>query len=468
MTPEYIFSLTEKQHNDLQEHLFPGDSCEAVAIVLCGQRVGGQRHKLLAREVHLVPYEDCVERSSLRVNWSTESLIPLLKKAIKKNWVVLKIHSHLEQDSAFSSLDDIADKNLFSSIHGWTDNDSPHASAIMFPDGRIIGRTVSSFGEFLPLTAVHLIGNDLKFWRVSKDSTGVPEAGRRVAQTFGAGTYDTFSKLKIAVIGCSGTGSLVIEQLVRNGVGELLLVDPDIMEEKNLNRMPNTTIADAINNKAKVAIYKSAIEKIGFNTKVVARKQNLIDYDTILSVAGCDIVFGCMDTIEGRHILNRLATFYMVPYFDLGVKLVADGKGSVNEVCGSVHYVQPGGSSLLSRKLYTNEELRAESLSRTDPEQYDSLRKEGYIKHANEEKPAVISVNMMVAAMAVNELLARVHPFRSEPNSNYAQQRFSLVNGLFLNEDDGAPCEVFAKHVGRGDVLPLLDMPQLDKKEKRV
>ena len=462
MKPDYILSLLKIHHDALRNHLFPGDGCEAIAIALCGQRKGTNRHKLLVREVHCVPYENCSERTGERLTWSTDLLAPLLKKANQKRWSILKIHSHLEKSSTFSRLDDTADRDLFSSVYGWTEDSLPHASAIMLPDGSMTGRVIAASGEFLPITAIHLVSDDLKFWHHSKTHTDIPEFGTRVAQTFGKGTYDLLSKLKVAVIGCSGTGSLVIEQLARNGVGELLLVDPDIVEEKNLNRIPNTTKQDAINETPKVAVLSRNIEKTGLGTKVEALPLNLMDPKALLAVADCDIAFGCLDTIEGRHILNRLATFYLIPYIDLGVKLVADGKGSVDEVCGSVHYLQPGGSSLLSRGVYTDEELRAESLRRTDPEGYEALRKEGYIQNANEEKPAVISVNMMVAALAVNELLARIAPFRARPNGEYAIQRFSLVNGFFHNQEDGLPCLALSKHSGRGDVPLLLDLPLLD------
>lgn len=461
MKPDYILSLSKNHYDTLCNHLFPGDGCEAIAIGLCGQARGADRYKLLVREVHPVPYENCSERTPERLTWSTELLAPLLKKATQKGWSVLKIHSHLEKSSTFSTLDDNADHDLFSSVYGWAEDALPHASAIMLPDGSMIGRVITASGDFIPISEIHLVGDDLKIWRHSKTHIDIPEFATRVAQTFGEGTYDLLSKLKVAVVGCSGTGSLVIEQLARNGVGELLLVDPDIVEEKNLNRIPNTTRQDAINKTPKVTVLSRNIEIMGLGTKVETLPLTLMNPKAIFAVADCDIVFGCLDTIEGRHILNRLATFYLIPYIDLGVKLVADGKGNVNEVCGSVHYLQPGGSSLLSRGVYTNEELRAESLRRTDPEGYEALRKEGYIQNANEEKPAVISVNMMVAALAVNELLARIHPFRARPNGEYAIQRFSLVNGFFYNETDGPPCPALSKHSGRGDVSPFLDLPLL-------
>ena len=461
MGPEVVLALTKNQHDTLHDHLFPGDGCEAVAIALCGRRNGEKRHKLLVREIHPVPYEQCSERSQLRLTWSTETLVPLIKKAKQKGWSILKVHSHLDNDTSFSLLDDDADRDLFPSVYGWMDNELPHISVIMRPTGYMFGRVVTSRGDFTPLSAVNLVGDDLMFWRTGKEQILVPEFGTRVAQTFGEGTYDLLRSIKAGVIGCSGTGGLMVEQLARNGIGKLLLVDPDVVEEKNLNRIPNTTQQDAINRTAKVSVLSKSIEKMGLGTEVMALQKNLIDPETVLAVADCDIVFGCLDTVEGRHVLNRLASFYTIPYIDMGVRLIADGNGNVDEVCGNVHYLKPDGSSLLSRELYTEEELRAESLFRTNPKEYEARRKDGYIKNVTEEKPAVISVNMTVAALAMNEFLARIHPFRVKPNADYAIQRFSLAKGFFHNDLDGHPCAALSKHVGRGDVDPLLDFPSL-------
>jgi hypothetical protein len=87
-------------------------------------------------------------------------------------------------------------------------------------------------------------------------------------------------------------------------------------------------------------------------------------------VAACDVVFGCMDGVEGRHILNRLATFYIIPYFDVGARLDADGAGGIDRIAGAVHYLQPGLSSLLSRGVYNMVRVDAEAMRRTNPEMY--------------------------------------------------------------------------------------------------
>jgi hypothetical protein len=107
------------------------------------------------------------------------------------------------------------------------------------------------------------------------------------------------------------------------------------------------------------------------------------------------------------------------------------------------------------------EHVRAAGLRRTDPERYRQEVGEGYIRGVQEDRPAVIHVNTLIASLAVNELLARVHPFRLDANSQFATTRISLTHGIFAHESDGEPCAMLARHVGRGDVVPLLDWPEL-------
>ena len=452
-------TLTGWQHAELQDHLFPGDGCEAVAFALCGHRRGPQRHRLLVRELVQVPHHICSVRTPTRVTWPTHVLPPLLARAERYGLALIKVHGH-RLPSPFSRVDDRADRELFPSVHAWTDT-APHGSAIMFGDGRMIARLVDARGRFHALDAVNVVGDDLSFWSAASPAAAVPEFGRRIAQTFGAGTYDRLRRLRIGIVGCSGTGSPLIEQLARNCVGELVLVDPDRVEEKNLNRILNATMQDARHGRLKVDVAARAIRSMGLGTRIETHPRSLFDADTVRAIANCDIVFGCMDSIDGRHLLNKLATFYLVPYFDLGVKLEADGQGGVDQVCGTVHYLQPGGSSLLSRHVYTMHQVRAAGLQRTDPAAYRSLLDDGYIRGVAEDRPAVVQLNSLLASLAVNEFLARLHPYRLDPNAEYAVHRLSLSHGIYEHEDDGKPCPVLARHVGRGDVSPLLDWAEL-------
>lgn len=464
MTNTVSLTMTEAQRELLAQHLFPSDGNEAVAIALCGRARWGERQRLIMRKIEPVPYASCSDRRPDCVTWSTALLPALLEEAAKRGLGVLKIHGHLGLD-AFSEVDDESDKALFPSVHAWVEPGGPHGSAILMPDGRLFGRTVSESGVFKAFSHVSVVGDSIEWQRSGVPVVAtVPAFGRRVAQTFGSGTFARLRELRIGVVGASGTGSVVIEQLARNGVGSLVIVDPDQVEEKNLNRILNATMADAQDATLKVELARRSIAAMGLGTEVETFARDIFHPDVVRALSTCDALFGCVDTVDGRHMLNRLATFYCVPFFDLGVKIEADGKGGVEQVCGTVHYLKPGGSSLLSRGTFSTEQVRAAGLRRTDPTGYAELVKEGYLRGVAEDRPAVIQLNSLIASLAVNELLARVHPYRDEPNAEFAVTRVSLTHGFLVREGDGDPCALLARHVGRGDAAPLLDWPELSER----
>jgi hypothetical protein len=455
--------ISGRHYGRLRSHLFPADGAEAVAVAVCGRLHGQDLHTLCVHDLVLIPHDACTERSPVRVTWPASLLLSSLPQVMKRQWALVKIHSHRGSFAAFSRFDDASDRDLFSSVYGWTDSDLPHASAVMLPDGTMFGRVISPRGQFLPLSRIAVAGDDLHFWDEGALDPALPEFTLRHAQAFGRGTTHRLRGLTIAVIGCSGTGSPVVELLARLGVGTLILVDPDKVEEKNLNRILNATMADALAGRFKVDVAADAVRRMGLGTVVIPLAENIVNPRVVRCVAASDLAVGCMDGAEGRNLLNRLATFYCIPYFDVGVRLDADGYGGISQICGSVNYLQPGGSSLLSRRVITSEEIAAEGLRRTDPEAYKEQVKAGYIRGVREDRPAVASVNMHFASLAVNELLARLHRYRDDENQDFAWFGSSLTQSRLFQAGDGDPCRSLSRHVGRGDVAPLLDMPSLSE-----
>ena len=457
---QYQLRISGKQSEQLYSHLFPGDGKEAVAIALCGSHFGTNKVIVTVHEVFEVPHEKC-DRSPDYVHWKTEDILPALEKASKKEFSILKVHSHPTGFPRFSELDDQSDLKLLPSLYGWTEGDQPHGSIVMLPDKRFFGRVISMENDFIPFDKISVAGETIEIWNKSEDDFD-REVGKRNLQTFGEGTTKLLKNMKVGVVGASGTGSPTIEQLVRLGVGEIVIVDPDKIEKKNLNRILNSTLKDANDGVSKVDALSKVIEQIGFGTKVITFKENLYSSKSaIRELIDCDVLFGCLDSIDGRHLLNQITTFYIIPYFDMGVKLEADSDGGINQVNGAVHYIQPSGSSLLSRGVYSAKGLEAAALLRQDPEEYGRRAKEKYIVNLPVESPAVISINMQVSSFAVNEFLDRIHPFKGTSPDERAINWISISEGLIFSEPDGESDEYLAKRVGRGDIRPFLEMPEL-------
>jgi hypothetical protein len=460
MSAVTILRLTEEQRHRLKNHLFPGDGREAVALALCGTLAGTDRRVYCVHDIIEIPWSACALRTETTVQWDVQTLVPVLEKALKRGLYVLKIHSHPNSYEQFSNQDDQTDLELTKGIESILDRSPSLLSAFMTPDGKICARVVCDKIGFELIDQVMIVGDSVTFMQhpsVGRDD----DMDLRTRQAFGDGTTNLLQSLSVGVVGCSGTGSWIVELLGRLGVGRLVLVDPDSIERKNLNRIVNSTLADAEQKRAKVEVLAAAVRAMGFGTTVETYAKDLSHSDVVKALAGCDFLFGCMDSADGRDALNRVATFYLVPYIDIGVRLDADGVGGIEQICCAVHYLIPGGSSLLSRGVITPEQVNADAMHRTDPEQYHALRKEGYIKGIAVDRPAVVSVNGFAATHAVNEMLARLHPFRRDSNEEFRYQLFSLSDGAWLRLPDGLPCKLLVRQVGRGDTQPLLGNPSL-------
>ncbi|WP_114940815.1 ThiF family adenylyltransferase [Mucilaginibacter endophyticus] len=448
-------------HQQLVKHLFSGDGLESVAVALCGRHRQAGGETLMVHELLLIPDEECMDRSTGRLQWPTERIMPFFNRIARTDLAILKIHSHPGGYDRFSDTDDAADAEFFSSVFGWTDLDGPHASAVMVPGGSLFGRFFYPGGGHRPVDKIAIISDTIGVEELLT-MDGRQAFAQRTIQAFGQKTYNLLNRLTVGVVGCSGTGSPTVEQLTRLGVKKLVLIDPDRVEHKNLNRILNTSLADAEMQKPKIAALADAVARMGLGTETDCYQVNLYDdLPALQALAGCDVIFGCMDSVDGRHLLNQLCSFYLIPYFDQGVKLEADGLGGIHKICGSVHYLQPGKSSLLTRGVYTTDDMRAAAQYRQNPEEYAMLQKNAYIKNVNVNSPAVISVNMQISSHAINDFLNRLHRYKAEDPSSYSLSTIDLTENCIINVNEEAfETDVYLRNkIGRGDLVPFIEFP---------
>lgn len=433
------------------EHLYPGDGLEAAAMGLCSLVKSGDRERLILHKTLLIPHDNCSRKADL-LSWDTALIFDLLDEANKQGYSVLKMHSHPGDYRNFSLQDDSADRALFPSIHNWVRKPTKHFSAVFIPDGSANFRSVNRTGDFVIGDSFQVIGDSLKFTDLKKRSSELNAADKKLIQAFGEKTHNLMKALRIGVVGCSGTGSCVIEALKRHMVGEIVLVDDDFIEDKNLNRIIGATAQDAVKNELKVNVMEREINKVGLGTKVIKHATTLKNPGAIKDISTCDVVFGCMDTVTGRHLLNLVCTYFCIPYFDVGVSLRADASGGLEQVVAATNYIQPGRSTLMSRCVYSSETLRAETILLEDPDGYQLLKEEGYIQGVKVDRPAVYTLNSFAASFTVEDFLARVHGYRKNDNI-CAQRIFSFTHDLYLSKPE-FEFEVYSSwqdKVGLGD-----------------
>jgi len=274
------------------------------------------------------------------------------------------------------------------------------------------------------------------------------------------------SRLSVAVVGVSGIGSIVVEQLARLGFGRIFLIGFDQVERKNLNRILNSCLKDAEALRLKVEMFVEAIEEYRPKGTAIPISASINTREAVIAAAQSDVLFSCVDTLEARQICDSIASRFLIPLFDAGVTIPTrqtSNSYDIADVCGRIDYIQPGGSTLFDRGVYSPESLRAEHLREVAPQAHEQELNAGYIKGVHQEAPAVISLNMRAASACVNEFLARAYPFRLDPNRNYTRSEFSLAacEEEYLSEDSFSKSD--NTELALGDEEPLLGLPNLRK-----
>ena len=322
------YSATFREDHDwaLREHLIRDDGCERAAYVLFNKAAirfdpwDRQSHlKLLSSAIVPVPDDHIIESTPTLVTWRTASFISALKRAEAGDQLVGIVHSHPSGLTLFSAQDDANEPELVQLAQNRNGPDTPLLSFIMLPESGIYGRIWINPKYNQPLRLVRVVGDRIRLHY--RSSTDAGPAFDRQALAFGAALTRDLRQLRIGIVGCGGTGSAVAMLLARLGVGHLLLIDNDILDVTNLNRLHGARQADADAMRPKVEVVARAITELGLGVKVTAMEAWVGDPGCRDGLRSCDVIFGCTDDNDGRLFLNRLALFYLIPTFDLGLHM---------------------------------------------------------------------------------------------------------------------------------------------------
>ncbi|MBW2971303.1 HesA/MoeB/ThiF family protein [Candidatus Woesearchaeota archaeon] len=114
----------------------------------------------------------------------------------------------------------------------------------------------------------------------------------------------------MAIIGLGGLGSFSTQLLARTGVGELILIDKDKVELKNLQRQILYTEEDIEKFKAEQAA--QILQKINSEIIIKSRAEELNE-ESIKSIKA-DLVLDCTDNVKTRELINEFALQNKIPW----------------------------------------------------------------------------------------------------------------------------------------------------------
>jgi hypothetical protein len=225
---------------------------------------------------------------------------------------------------------------------------------------------------------------------------------------FGAEGQAKLRNAHVAVAGCGGLGQHVIQQLAFLGVGKLTLIEDETLGRSNLNRYVLARHDDPIPGTHKIDNALRAISGIDPSIEVFPVRNSIRSHEAFEALRPVHSIFGCFDNDGTRLILNEYAKAYSKEYYDLASDIEQDA--GLRYGGRVVHVDQAPGCLVCLGQIdlaAAREELESEVERKDRANIYGvdaALLDEG--------GPSVVSINGVVASLAVTEYMVAVSRIR--------------------------------------------------------
>lgn len=415
--------------------------------------------RLLVRELREVPDDAYERREAQQLSICSEGYVPVLAIAEELGCVPIWFHTHPGHGSSpmSSRRDRVVDRLLSELFRIRADSKFYGALIVADAGGESISFTgfVDDGQTATPIDRMWVVGPRLALYQNFDAQRGdLPDLYDRNIRAFGGPIQHVLSDLRIAVVGCGGTGSAVAEQLVRLGVQNLLLIDSDLLSKSNVTRVYGSTLTQV--GRPKVDVLGEHLQRI-MPSIAVERQQSKITVEaTARALVDADVVFGCTDDNAGRMILSRLSTYLLTPVIDCGVLLTSDADNRLDGIHGRVTVLYPGQACLICRGRIDIGRASTEMLT---PDERVRRVEEGYAPALPGVEPAVIAYTTLVAATAVAELIERLTHYGVAPVPSEVLLR---LHDREMSTNGQRPaarhyCDPAAGKLGIGNTTPFLE-----------
>ena len=330
---------------------------------------------------------------------------------------LIDVHTHPFSQGrvAFSATDDGDEQTFFQFLNETFAG--IHYASIVFSQSRYSARVwVLSSGSIIPRSVLlktqtsreHIASADFREYADDQyEKTAVTAAEgffNRSASVLGLDVMRTIMHDQvISIVGVGGLGSIIAEHLIHMGFHEINLIDPDVLEMSNLNRVVGAYYEDAQQKLYKVDVVKRHLTRINPKATVQAYKKDVHDSEMESVLALSDWMIVATDNHSSRLRVQELAVQYFVPLLSVGVNItVKDSK--IEDMSGEVITVRVG-DYLCLQCLHRINPIKVASERNPDKAIREELVKRGYVSGMDVKEPAVKTLNTYLATMLVDVLI---------------------------------------------------------------
>lgn len=343
----YSVALTSATNDVLKTHLLRTDGQEDLCYALW--RPGQGAHRMTALVSGPILPVDGERHVHGNASTTGEFLGRALRLAMKQGAGLAFLHSHPYPGWQRMSGDDVTtERRQAPAVRASTG--MPFIGMTLGTDGAWSGRfwvkTAPKTYERRWCESVRVVGKngiEMTFDDEILPPPAFREELKRTISAWGEEAQHKLARLCFGVIGVGSVGSIVAECLARVGVQHIKLIDYDIVERHNLDRLLHATVKDAASKRLKVDLIGQALQRGATAARPFIERLPLAvtEMDGFKEALDCDVLFSCVDRPWPRHVLNYIAYAYLIPVIDGGI-LIRMRQGRLRNASWRSHAVYPG------------------------------------------------------------------------------------------------------------------------------
>jgi molybdopterin-synthase adenylyltransferase len=155
----------------------------------------------------------------------------------------------------------------------------------------------------------------LRYARAGAEGSEASRYSRQVLfKEIGAEGQGRIRRAAVLVVGAGALGSIASEMLVRAGVGRLVLVDRDYVDESNLQRQTLYDEGDVRDGLPKAVAAARKLGRINGGVDVEGRVEDVHRANVLALLDGMDLVVDGTDNFETRYLLNDASIRTGIPW----------------------------------------------------------------------------------------------------------------------------------------------------------
>ncbi len=410
-------TISEKDWSLLRQHLLQEDGLERVAFLLVGKSTTGAFSEFFVHRVMPVQDERCRRQSPVIIEPDTQTVLDHFGD-FSRSAAAVFCHAHSHPFSGvgrFSGGDHAFLEGHVRSLKNYLrtigiQRDCLFLRIVLGKDEEGFEAEVHDLGaaRVCKIRAIRIVGASGIRSLPNRHGDAAPSPAEHLDRNIrwlGEAGQSKVQRTRVAICGLGGVGAEVVKNLRGLGFRSYVLIDHDLLEATNLNRLPYRA-ADV--GKSKVDLAAHFIRDLDPDADVRCLTTRVEDADAQSALAESDLIISGVDSDAARLSIQVLAARYLKPVVDVGSGIILkSGTRCVSAMGGQVSVYVPGGACLACQGLNTG---AIEDASLTTVRE-----RVGYVRGTKETPASVVTINAIMAGFASDVAMRLVTGFSESP-----------------------------------------------------